>query len=609
MLATAAVIDTYLQIPTERCKPMWIHTFLGRSHPYRPVYRRDGGRPGRSDYADETSMIAGQRWRITLVYLCSWCIAFAVGCKDTNDPDKDQGKRTVSVPQYGGTYHKALRQEPPTLDPAFSTDEYAISITQQVFDGLVQFDTNLNVIPGIAKSWEASRDGLVWTFHLRQGVKFHHGREVQADDFVYTFTRLLDPRTASPRAWLFERVQGAHKFRAGEAESVEGLQALDAYTLRIVLSQSYIPFINLLGMTQAHVLPREEVQRLGADFGRRPVGTGPFRFVHWVAGEEITLEANEAYYEGRPFLDRLQYRIMTNRRDILTEFEKGTLDDVLLTGEEGTSLSSDPRFRFVRKPLLATVFLWFDTRSSPLNNRKVRQAINHVINREAISSDIRQNRHVQARGILPRGMPGSNPDLAGYRYEPARARQLLAEAGYPEGKNLPPLELWTGVTTTAVLREHEMIKRDLEHLGIKVDLFTAENWKQYKAVVLGKRPGAIYRTSWFADFPDPDNFLFSLFHSQSTNNYSHYSNPAVDHLLEQARSEGDYLKRIQLYRQAEALIMADAPVANLVYYTFEILFQPYVQGIELNALGEYYILMKKIWLDATPRISLDTPKP
>ena len=554
-------------------------------------------------------MITGQQWRIVLVYLCSWCIALAVGCKDTSNPDAGQGKRTVSVPRYGGTYHKPLRQEPITLDPAFFTDVYASSVAQQVFNGLVQFDANLNVVPGIAKSWGASRDGLVWTFHLRQGVKFHHGREVHADDFVYTFTRILDPRTASPRAWLFERVQGAQKFRAGEAESVEGLQALDAYILQITLSQPYAPFINLLGMIQAEVLPREEVQRLGVEFGRRPVGTGPFRFINWVAGEAITLEANEAYYEGRPFLDRLHYRIMTNHQDILAEFEKGALEDVDLTGQEGTPLSRDARFRFVRKPLLSTAFLWLDTRHSPLNNPKVRQAINYAINREAISSIIRQNRHVQARGILPLGMPGSNPDLAWYTYDPARAQQLLAEAGYPGGKDLPSLELWTGVTTTAVQQEHEAIKRNLEHLGFKVELITAENWKQYKTEVLGKRPGAIYRTGWVADFPDPDNFLFPLFHSQSTNNYANYSNPEVDRLLEQARSEGDYLKRIELYREIENLIMADAPVVNLMYHTFETLFQPYVQGIELNALGERYIPIHKIWLDATPRVSLTTAKP
>jgi peptide/nickel transport system substrate-binding protein len=556
-------------------------------------------------------MITAQRWRMILTYLCSGFIVLAVGCKDTRDAHEGQGKQTAPVPISGGTYHKALWQEPLMLDPAFLIDIYPTYVALQIFDGLVQFDANLNVVPRIAKSWEASRDGLVWTFHLRQGVKFHHGREVHADDFVYTFTRILDPRTASPRAWLFERVQGAAQFRAGAAERVEGLQALDVYTLQITLSQPYASLISLLGIAQARVVPREEVQRLGAEFGRRPVGAGPFRFVNWVAGEDITLEANEAYYEGRPFLDRLHYRIITNYQSILAEFEKGALEDVdlTLTSQAGTPLSSDPRFRFVRKPLLTTTFLWLNTSHGPLSKREVRQAINYAINREAMISTIREDRHVQARGILPLGMPGYNPDLGDYAYNLSRARQLLAEAGYPEGKNLPPIELWTGSKHTAVLQEQEAIKRDLEHLGISVELFTAENWKQFATEVLGKRPGAMSRYSWFADFPDPDNFLFSLFHSQSPDNYANYSNPAVDHLLEQARSEGDYLKRIALYRQAEVLIMADAPVVNLMYYTQECLFQPYVQGIELNALGWQYIPIKKIWLDATPRVSLSTPKP
>ena len=148
-----------------------------------------------------------------------------------------------------------------------------------------------------------------------------------ADDFVYTFTRLLHPRTASPRAWLFERVQGAKEFLAGTAERVEGLQALDAYTLQITLSQPYAPFISILGMVQAQVVPREEVERLGSAFGRQPVGTGPFRFVNWVAGEKITLEANEEYFEGRPFLDHLHYRIITDRQRALAEFEQGALED------------------------------------------------------------------------------------------------------------------------------------------------------------------------------------------------------------------------------------------------------------------------------------------
>lgn len=439
-------------------------------------------------------------------------------------------------------------------------------------------------------------------------MQFHHGREVNAEDFVYTFTRLLDPKTASPRAWLLERIQGASAFRAGTAETVVGLRALSRSTLQIVLSQPYAPFISVLGMVQVRVLPREEVERLGVAFGRQPVGTGPFRFGHWLPGESMTLEANEAYYAGRPFLDRLHYRLLADNQSILAAFVQGALENVDLTGQEATQLSNDARFRFMRKPLLATVFLWLDTRHSGLSNRQVRQAVNYAINRNAISSGIQKNRHVQARGILPLGMPGYDPDLRPYTYNVARARTLLAEAGYPAGKGLPLFELWTSAKGAAVRQEHEAIKKDLEQVGIQVELHTAETWEQYATTILGKRPGAMYRYSWFADFPDPDNVLFPLFHSQSSDNYAHYSNPEVDRLLDEARSAGDYLS-IQLYRQIEALIMADAPVVPLAYHTFENVFQPYVRGIELNGLGERYMPMRKIWLDATRPVPHPTPRP
>jgi ABC-type transport system substrate-binding protein len=184
----------------------------------------------------------------------------------------------------------------------------------------------------------------------------------------------------------------------------------------------------------------------------------------------------------------------------------------------------------------------------------------------------------------------------GYEYNPTRARALLTAAGYPDGRGFPPLELWSSVVAPTALAEHEAIRRDLQEIGIPVELHTTENWKQFTDI-LGKRPRAMYRYAWYADLPDPDNFLFTLFHSQSVKNFGHYNNPEVDRLLEQARREVDDFKRLQLYRQAETLIMTDAPTVNLVYYTVEQLFQLYVNGIELNALGERHVPMKKIWLD------------
>jgi oligopeptide transport system substrate-binding protein len=539
-------------------------------------------------------------WRLMAGVCCGGILSILLvaGCTDTSSKDDSNKAPIVASAQVGGDYRKPLENEPSSLDPVQVTSTYAVSVVQQLFDGLVQFDADLNVIPALAKSWSASRDGLTWTFHLRPGVRFHHGREVTAEDVVYSFTRLLDPAVNSPRAWLFERVQGARAFQTGQAERVEGLQVLDPYTLHITLSQPYAPFITMLGMAQAKIVPREEVARLGEHFGRAPVGTGPFRFGSWESGQHIMLEANETYFEGRPFLDRLQYRIFPagDHQAIFAAFAASQLEDAPIPAPERQRLQNEPRYQFLRKPLLATLFLWLNTHEAPLNNIKVRQAINYAINRPAINTTIRQDRFVQAQGILPAGMPGYNPELESYDYNEARARQLLAEAGYPEGQGLPPLELWSSVTSPTARAEHEAIQRDLQKIGIPVVLHTSENWQQFTEL-LGQRPRAMYRYAWFADFPDPDNFLFSLFYSQSANNFANYNNPQVDSLLHQAQRETDSLKRVQLYRQAETLITADAPTVNLVYYTFERLFQPYVQGIEVNALGERHIPMKKIWLD------------
>ena len=230
------------------------------------------------------------QWRCALfAVLMSGIIFFLTSCSDPSNPEK--GQLAPASPRYGGTYRKPLLNEPPTLDPALTTDVYASAIIQQLFDGLVQFDAQLNVVPSIAKSWQASYDGLMWTFHLRPGVKFHHGRDVKAEDFVYSFTRILAPETRSPHFGLFERIQGAKQFRAGEIDHVTGLHAPDDRTLQITLSQPYAPFITVLGMAQAQVVPREEVQRLGEHFGRQPVGTGPFRFGQWKPGQEIILHA------------------------------------------------------------------------------------------------------------------------------------------------------------------------------------------------------------------------------------------------------------------------------------------------------------------------------
>jgi peptide/nickel transport system substrate-binding protein/oligopeptide transport system substrate-binding protein len=536
---------------------------------------------------------------MVLILICGAVALWTVGCRE--GARTDEAEQIITAEKRGGVYRKSLRNEPRVLDPALARSTYATAVIHQLFDGLVQFDADLNIIPSLAKSWNASHNGVVWVFKLREGVAFHNGREVTAEDVVYSFTRLMHPNTNSPSTWLFERLKGIEAFRAGTAERIEGLVALDKYTVQITLSRPYAPFIRMLGIVQARVVPREEIERLGDAFGHRPIGTGPFRFVRWVAGQEIVLQANESYFEGRPLIDTLQYRIFpgADLEAVLAEFEDGKLEDAPLPVSDRQRLLGNPKYRLFRKPLLATLFIWLDMREGPLRNLNVRQAINLAINREVIHGKIRQNRSVQARGILPPGIPGYNPELSDYDYNPERARQLLAEAGYPGGEGLPPLQLWSNATSPAAIADENAIKGDLEHIGITIELRQARSWSHFSEKILGQQPNAMYRYAWYADFPDPDNFLFVLFNSKSNHNYANYHNPQVDLLLDQAQSENDYLRRLELYRQAETLIIADMPTVNLVHYSFEHLFQPYVRGIALNALGESFIPMKKIWLDMT----------
>src|SRR3989304_1676333 len=213
------------------------------------------------------------------------------------------------IPAQGGVYRRPLEFSPKTHDPALSIDIYAVAVIQQVFDGLVQFDKDLNTIPAIARSWKISPDGLTYTFYLREGVTFHNGREVTAEDFVYSFTRILDPETKSSSSNFFTGVVGTKEFMERKAKEVKGLVAQGNYILRITLSEPYVPFISILAMKGAKVVPREEIEKSGANFGRFPVGTGPFKFVSMKEGEEIVLEANPDYFEGRPYLDKVILKI------------------------------------------------------------------------------------------------------------------------------------------------------------------------------------------------------------------------------------------------------------------------------------------------------------
>jgi peptide/nickel transport system substrate-binding protein/oligopeptide transport system substrate-binding protein len=496
-----------------------------------------------------------------------------------------------------GVYRRPIGNDPSTLDPALISDVYGGSVMQQIFDGLVSFDQTLAITPSLAQFWRATRDGLTWTFTLRKGIHFHHGRELTADDVVYSLTRVLDPRINSGAADLLINIMGAPEFRRGEASRVTGLAALDRYTVQVSLTEASVPFVSVLAVGQAKIVPRDLAEHDPAAFGLHPVGTGPFRFERWERGREIVLAANPEYFDGPPKLSRLVYRIFPGGQldNAYEQFVNGELDDTRPPTRDYRRAVNSGRHVYVRRPMFSLRFYGFNTRMKPLDDRRIRQAIVAAVDRDAIVDDIHSARHTVARGIVPPGTLGFNPALVARGYDRARARTLLTDAGYPGGRGLPKIEIWSSVTNQAIHREHDFIKQSLAAVGIRAEFKYLTEWPAFsKALTEGRLPVFLY--AWDADVPDPDNFLTKLFYSSSPRNYTRYHNPAVDSLLTAARTAAEPQRRVEHFRRAEQLIVDDAPVLPVWHYNYERLFQPWVRAVEVNGLGDPYIPMRKVWL-------------
>jgi ABC-type transport system substrate-binding protein len=495
-------------------------------------------------------------------------------------------------------YRRPLGNDPATLDPARISDIYGRSVAQQIFDGLVTFDQTLAIAPALAEHWKASRDGLTWTFTLRKGARFHHGREVTADDVVFSFTRILDPRLRSSAADTFGVIKGAREFAEGRARTVAGLVAVDTQTVQITLAEAFAPFVTALAMGPAKIVPRDVVEATGDNFGAHPVGSGPFRFIGWERGRSITLGANPDYFRGAPRLGRVIYRIFPGEPvdAMYAEFVKGNLEDSPAPTKDHDKIVAAAGRQYVKRPMFTLRFYGFNTRTKPLDDRRVRQAIVHAVDRVGLIASVFQNRYYPAHSILPLGTLGYNPGVRALGYDPGRARELLSQAGYPGGAGLPPITIWSSVRSDRLLTEHDRIVKSLAALGIRAAYRYQTDWPAFsRMLVEGTAPMFLY--SWYADIPDPDNFLFLLFHSRSPRNYTGYANPVVDDLLVAARNERDPSRRVDIYHKAEQLVLDDAPVLPVWHYAYERLFQPSVKSVEVNGLGDPYMPLRNVWLD------------
>ncbi|MGB7874416.1 MAG: peptide ABC transporter substrate-binding protein [Anaerolineales bacterium] len=446
-----------------------------------------------------------------------------------------------------------------------------------VYSGLVAFDPYLNLTPDLAETWDVSPDGTIYTFHLRENARFQDGRPVTAQDVIYSWERALSPALASDTALTYMGdILGAREMASGQAEHVSGLQALDEHSLQVTIDAPKPYFLLKLTYPTAFVLDKANVES-GEEWFRTPNGTGPFKLTEWRRFEQITYEANPDFYLGKPSIPAVIVKLFSGVG--LRLYEAGEIDMT------GVSYGSVERFLDPSEPLqdelvtgvnLCTGFVTFDTTRPPFDDIKVRQSFSMAFDRQKYIDVVLNGRALPAIGLFPPGLPGFNTGLQGLPYDPERARQLLAESKY--GNNLPPI-IYTdaGIGSSIGPDVAALAQMWQQVLGVEITVENLEPNFYIEKIYAGEH-GQIFGGGWCADYPDPENFADVLFHSGSAQNSGGYSNPELDALLEASRVEQEVSRRIEMYQQAEQIIVEDAPVLFTIHSLSYRLVKPYVKG-------------------------------
>jgi peptide/nickel transport system substrate-binding protein len=522
-------------------------------------------------------------------------VLFSVGLFACSNSDSTANKRV---------FYLNLDQGLTSLDPAFARNQNVLWMTNQIFNGLVQIDDSLNIKPCVAKSWEISEDGKTYTFHLWNDVYFHDddlfkngkGRRAVASDFKYSFSRIIDPKIASSGAWIFnDKVSGKEAFIAPNDS-----------TFVIRLNKAFPPFLSMLSAQYCSVVPYEVADFYGKEFRMHPVGTGPFKFKYWKEGEVLVLLKNENYFEkdsagnALPYLDAVKATFIPDKQTAFMEFLRKQLDyfnsidgsyrNDILTKSGKMTAKYQGKFHLRKGPYLNTEYLGMlvdsnlaIVKNSPLKYKKVRQAINYAINRERLVKYLRNSVGIAGTsGFVPAGMPGfSAESVKGYSYNPEKARQLLKEAGFPNGKGMPEIKL---STTTNYKDLIEFIQGELNNVGIKTKIEV--NQSASLREVIAKRQVNFFRGSWIADYADAEIYL-SMFYSKNYvpigPNYTSFNNKEFDRLYEQMYKYRDDMERFRLYQKMDQLVMDEAPIVVLFYDESVNLYQNNISGLSNNA--------------------------
>ena len=480
---------------------------------------------------------------------------------------------------------------PRDYDPATEHD----SGDKRIFSGLVSLNTSLNLVPELAESWDVSADGTVYTFHLRANARFQDGHSVVAQDVVYSWERAANPATQSDTVLTYlGDIVGVTEMHDGRAQRISGLKAPDEHTLQVTIDAAKPYFLFKLTMPVAFVLDQKNVES-GSEWYRAPNGTGPYKLTRWDSFKLMVYTANQDFYLGAPSIPQIVVQLYAGTS--LQLYESGEID---MTGIYASNVAraldpADPLHADLHSGVsLCTDYVVFDVNQPPFEDVKVRQAFSMAFDRQKYIDVVTNGVGLLAKGPYPPAMPGYNLDLQGLPYDPGQARQLLSESSYSNPQGLPPIVFTdAGYGSTAGASVAAMAQMWQQNLGVTITIENLEPDKYYDLLYSGQH-GQLFSGGWCADYPDPENFADVLFNSGAQQNTGNYNNPALDAVLDQARVEQDVTRRIQLYQQAEQMIVQDAPALFIMHAVSYELVRSNVKGFVLTPIS--IPLERYLWL-------------
>jgi oligopeptide transport system substrate-binding protein len=520
---------------------------------------------------------------LSFVFLCGFPLA---GCQPVE----------TTPAAIGGGVLRQFGIDPITLDPAVSAEMTSHEYIAQLYSGLVRLDDSLDTVPDIAERWEISQDLRTYTFYLRDDVTFQDGRKVTAADFKYSWERACDPATGSRVAGTYlGDIVGVADVMQGRTKEISGVEVVSDYKFRVTIDAPKSYFLYKLTYPTAFVVDKANVAK-SREWWRQPNGTGPFKLKEWRENDSLVLERNERYYGEMAGIERVEYLLWGGVP--MNMYETGEIDiaGVSVIYIDRVTDKAGPFSKELQiTPELSFSWIGFNTTRPPFDDVNVRKAFTMALDKDRIISLTFRDLVQRADGILPPGIPGYNEYLVGLNYDVDKARELIKQSKYGDVSNLPPIKLTTSGYGGLIASTLEAaVTQWRENLGVEVTVRQLEpDWFLYN---LKEEKDEMFDMGWVADYPHPQNFLDVLFHTGAENNFAGYSNPAVDTVLERAAVEGDDEKSLELYRQAEQMLVEDAACLPLWFGKNYILVKPYVKGYELNPMGF-------AWLN---RVSIET---